>query len=118
LVTVLGLSLIACIVGGGLYLWARQEGLNPLTAIRLKISLTRGEDTLTTAAGTDPRFREFQVQPGELANTIALNLLTEGLITDADLFVDYVRYQQLDSQLEAGRTIFSKLRRWSRSPTR
>jgi UPF0755 protein len=102
LVTVLGLSLIACIVGGGLYVWARQEGLNPITAIRLKISLTRGEDTLTSPAGIDPQYRKFEVQPGDAAYTIALNLLAGGLITDADLFVDYVRYHRLDSQLEAG----------------
>jgi UPF0755 protein len=102
LVTVLGVSLIACIVGGGLYLWARQEGLNPITAIRLKISLTRGEDTLSSPAGTDPQYRRFEVQPGDSAYTIALNLLAGGLIADADLFVDYVRYHRLDSQLEAG----------------
>jgi UPF0755 protein len=102
IVTFLGLSLIVCVVGGGLYLWARQEGLNPITAIRLKISLTRSEDKLTTPAGTDPRFHEFQVQFGDSAYAIALNLQTEGLITDSDLFVDYVRYHRLDSQLEAG----------------
>jgi UPF0755 protein len=102
LASFLGMTLIACIVGGGLYLWARQEGLNPVTAIRLKISLSRHADQLTTPAGTDPQYREFDVQPGDSAYTIALNLLTEGLITDADLFVDYVRYHQLDSQLEAG----------------
>ena len=98
----LGLGLITCIVGGGLYAWARQEGLNPVTAIRLKISLTRNEDKLTTPAGTDERFREFEVLYGDSAYTIAQNLLAEGLITDADLFVDYVRYHRLDSQLEAG----------------
>ncbi len=102
LASFLGTLLIACIVGGGLYVWARQEGLNPVTAIRLKISLSRHADQLTTPAGTDPRFHEFEVQPGDSAYTIALNLLADGLITDTDLFVDYVRYHRLDSQLEAG----------------
>jgi UPF0755 protein len=98
----LGLTLVACIVGGGLYLWARQEGLNPVTAIRLKVSLTRHASQLTTPAGSDPRFHEFEVRPGDSAYTIALNLLTDGLITDASLFVDYVRYHRLDNRLEAG----------------
>ena len=102
IVIALALFLVACVVGGGLYLWARQEGLNPVTAIRLKIILTRNEDTLTSPAGSDERFREFEVQPGDSPYAIGLNLLAEGLITDADLFVDYARYHGLDRQLEAG----------------
>ncbi len=102
IVIALALFLVACVVGGGLYLWARQEGLNPVTAIRLKIILTRNEDTLTSPAGSDERFREFEVQPGDSPYAIGLNLLAEGLITDADLFVDYARYHGLDRQLETG----------------
>lgn len=102
IVILLGLFLVACVVGGGLYLWARQEGLNPVTAIRLKIALTRQEDALTTPAGTDPAYQRFEVQAGDTPYTVGLNLLTEGLITDADLFVDYVRYYGLDRQLETG----------------
>ncbi len=102
LAVVLGTLLVTCVVGGGLYLWARQEGLNPLTAIRLKIALTRQQDALTTPAGTDPTYREFTIAPGDTAYTVAQNLYAQGLITDPDLFVDYVRYHRLDGQLEAG----------------
>jgi UPF0755 protein len=102
LVVFLSVLLVSCVVGGGLYLWARQEGLNPVTAIRLKIRLTRYEDTLKSPAGPDDSFRKFEVQTGDTAGTIAVNLLMRGLITDPNLFVDYVRYYGLDSQLEAG----------------
>ena len=100
--SVLGVLLIACVVGAGVYLWARQEGLSPLTAIRLRVSLMRHEDTLTSPAGSDPQYRRFEVRPGDTAYTIAANLGAVGLITDANLFVDYVRYYRLDGALEAG----------------
>jgi UPF0755 protein len=101
-VVLLSAVLVACVIGGGLYLWARQETLNPITAIRLKISLTRHEDELQTPAGSDPTFHKFEVIAGDSAYTIAQGLQGQGLITNADLFVDYVRYYGLDSQLEAG----------------
>ncbi len=99
---VLGGTLVACVVGGGLYLWARQEGLDPLTAIRLRVRLAQHEDKLLRPAGTDPQFRQFEIRPGDTASTIAFNLEAAGLITDANLFVDYVRYHRLDNSLEAG----------------
>ena len=98
----LGILLIVCVVGAGVYLWARQEGLSPLTAIRLRISLMRNEDALTSPAGGDPQYRRFEVRPGDTAYSIASNLGAAGLITDPDLFVDYVRYYRLDGELEAG----------------
>jgi UPF0755 protein len=101
-VSFLGVLLIAGVVGGGLYFWARQEGLDPLTAIRLRVSLMRHESGLTSPAGGDPQYRRFEVRPGDTAYSIASNLSNAGLITDADLFVDYVRYYRLDGSLEAG----------------
>ncbi|MBN1680688.1 MAG: endolytic transglycosylase MltG [Anaerolineae bacterium] len=94
--------LLACVIVGGLYVWARQEGLNPVKAIQLKITLTLKDDDLNTAAGTDPTFRQFEIQAGDTAYTVSQNLRREGFITDSDLFVDYVQYHRLDVQLEAG----------------
>lgn len=102
----LAVGLVACLVLGGLYLWARNDapsGMNPLTAIQLKINLERNADQLTAPAGTDTAYREFEIIPGDSAYTVSQNLLAAGLITDPDLFVDYVRFYGLDVQLEAGR---------------
>lgn len=106
-VLVLGIVLVGCVAGAGLFLWARQEGLNPLKAIQLRISLERYEDELARPAGTDPQFRKFEILPGDTASAVASNLLAQSLITNADLFVDYVQYYGLDSRLEAG-TYFLK----------
>jgi UPF0755 protein len=102
IVFVLSISLVTCVVGGGLYLWARQEGLNPVKAIQLKISLARHDTELNTAAGSDPSYRRFEIAFGDTAATVANNLFMNGLITDQDLFLDYIEYHALDSQLEAG----------------
>jgi UPF0755 protein len=102
LVLILSVGLVVCVVGGGLVLWAYQEGLNPIKAVQLRINLARHNDVITSPAGPDDQFRQFEVQPGDSAYTIAQNLWAESLITDIDLFVDYVQYYQLDSQLEAG----------------
>ena len=106
-VLVLGIVLVGCVAGAGLFLWARQEGLNPLKAIQLRISLARHEDELARPAGTDPQFRKFEILPGDTASAVASNLSAQSLITNADLFVDYVQYYGLDSRLEAG-TYFLK----------
>jgi len=106
-VLVLGIVLVGCVAGAGLFLWARQEGLNPLKALQLRISLERHEDELARPAGTDPQFRKFEILPGDTASAVASNLLAQSLITNADLFVDYVQYYGLDSRLEAG-TYFLK----------
>ena len=102
LVLILGVLLLACVVGAGLFVWARQEGLNPLKAIQLRINLERHEDELSRPAGSDPQYRKVEILPGDTASIIASNLLAQNLITDAGLFVDYVQYYGLDSQLEAG----------------
>jgi UPF0755 protein len=101
-VLVLGIVLVTCVVGAGLFLWARQEGLNPLKAVQLRISLERHEDDLARPAGADPQLRKFEILPGDTASAIANNLVAQNLITNAGLFVDYVQYYGLDSQLEAG----------------
>jgi len=102
LALVLAAGLIACVAAAGLYLWARQDGLNPIRAIQLRIALSQREDELNTPAGTSDEYQRFVVNRGDSAYTIANNLLAQRLITDADLFVDYVQYHRLDSQLEAG----------------
>ncbi len=99
---VLGCVLVTCTAAGGLYLWARQEGLNPVKAIQLRLSLARSDEALNSPAGSDPAYRRFTVNSGDSASSIAANLLADGLITDSGLFVDYVVYHRLDSELEAG----------------
>ncbi len=58
---------------------------------------------LAQPAGTDPAPVAFEVQPGETAGQVAARLAALGLIRDANLLTRYLRYNGLDSRVEAGR---------------
>ncbi len=57
---------------------------------------------LAKPAGSDSRTITFTVQPGESVGQVATNLQRQGLIGDAELFRLYLRYNGLDSSVEAG----------------
>ncbi|MBN1579588.1 MAG: endolytic transglycosylase MltG [Anaerolineae bacterium] len=63
---------------------------------------------LVTPAGEDNTPVLFVVEPGETAGGIAARLEEEGLITDAQLFKTYVRFHDLDQNLEAGEHTLNK----------
>jgi UPF0755 protein len=56
-------------------------------------------------AGKDDTPVNFVVEPGETAGGIAARLEEEGLVSDAGLFKTYVRFNDLDANLEAGEHI-------------
>ena len=59
-------------------------------------------ETPATTAGTDTALRPFTVAPGETAAGVSARLLEQGLISDADLFRLYMRYNGIDRRLAAG----------------
>jgi UPF0755 protein len=61
----------------------------------------RYEDIITPA-GDDDVPVSFVVEPGESASSIAARLEEESLVSDAQLFKTYVRFYDLDANLEAG----------------
>jgi len=60
---------------------------------------------IISPAGTDDAPVNFVIEPGETASGIAARLEEEGLIADAGLFKTYVRFYDLDANLEAGEHI-------------
>ncbi|MBN1641899.1 MAG: endolytic transglycosylase MltG [Anaerolineae bacterium] len=58
--------------------------------------------------GTDDSPVSFVVEPGETAGGIAARLEEEGLVGDANLFKTYVRFHDLDANLEAGEHILRR----------
>jgi UPF0755 protein len=80
-------------------------GKGPVTALRdgaLLLILSRRTDELTTAYSNDDTAVRFTVEPGTPTRQIAQNLLSAGLIGDAELFVNYTAANDIDIQLEAG----------------
>ena len=80
-------------------------GGNPIDAaqtllFRLQLQSRRAE--LDTPVSGDETPVRFIVSYGDTPRAVATNLEANGLISDADLFVTYVRAEGLDTQIEAG----------------
>ena len=71
------------------------------TLIGLYLDLIRNND-LKRTMGNDPTPQLFIVNPGESVAQIGRNLQRQGLVRDGDLFRLYVRYNDLDSTINAG----------------
>jgi UPF0755 protein len=73
----------------------------PERALLLAFLSTRAAD-LNRPAGTDATPVVFSVQPGETAGRVAERLSARNLVVDAQLLTYYLRYQGIDSRVEAG----------------
>jgi UPF0755 protein len=71
------------------------------TLIGLYLDLVRNND-LGRPVSNDPTPQQFSVTPGESVAEIGRNLQQQGLVRDGDLFRLYVRYNSLDSTINAG----------------
>lgn len=106
----LALIAVAIIVGGGLWAARRSGGLSacnpgslgPAEEIALETYIQMHAEDLARPAGHDETPVTFVVEPGETAAEIAQRLQEAGLISDAELFRRYLRYEGLDTGLEAG----------------
>lgn len=80
-------------------------GDDPFTALRngsSEFAVFMRQDELNIPAGNSIDPVRFEVAPGTSTTQIAQNLFQRGLITNADLFVDYTIAENIDAQLEAG----------------
>ncbi|MCA9936879.1 MAG: endolytic transglycosylase MltG [Anaerolineales bacterium] len=81
--------------------------LNPIERLYLQNYLTNREPQLQQPAGSATVPVSFTINSGETADTIAANLASANMLNDTQLFINYLRYYGLDSQLEAGDFILS-----------
>jgi UPF0755 protein len=76
--------------------------LNPARRLYLQTYLVTNAGALAQPVGDGVEAVEFVIEPGQSAATIAGNLAQAGLLDDATLLLNYLRYHGLDAQLEAG----------------
>ncbi|MGQ9909281.1 MAG: endolytic transglycosylase MltG [Candidatus Flexifilum sp.] len=87
------------------------SGGDPIGVVRtalLRLQLAGREADLDRSISDDPTPVRFRINPGDTPRIIAANLVASGLIADADLFVDFVRVEGIDTQLEAGTYFLSR----------
>ncbi|MFN8377085.1 MAG: endolytic transglycosylase MltG [Anaerolineae bacterium] len=102
--------LVACGVISGVGILVLTGG-NPVAAAQqlvFRIQLASRQDDLNSPISTDATPVRFMVAAGETPRIVAQNLVDSGLIKDADLFVTFVRANDLDTQIEAGTYFLSK----------
>ncbi len=78
---------------------------NPISFVQTAIirwQITARGDDLDQSIGTDATPIRFVIASGDTPRGVALNLFEANLIADADLFVDYLRANNLDREIEAG----------------
>ncbi|MCP4356955.1 MAG: endolytic transglycosylase MltG [Chloroflexi bacterium] len=79
-----------------------SPSLNPVERLYLQTYLAGQAEQLQQPVGGGVTAVSFTVNSGESANQIAANLAQTGLLPDTELFLNYLRFYGLDSQLEAG----------------
>lgn len=102
---VIGAALLlvaAVIAGGALFVISGGQPVDYVQKALIRLSLSGRQAELNRPYSADTAPQRFTVSMGDTPRLIAQNLVSASLITDADLFVDYVRLNDLDTQLEAG----------------
>lgn len=100
IVIVLFLLAIAC--GGTLLIVSGGQPVDFVQTNLIRLRLASRDADLNSSVGTDATPERFTIAAGDTPRVIAANLVRAGLIRDADLFVDYVRANDIDVELEAG----------------
>lgn len=87
------------------------EGVNPNLSVPerfyLQNYISSRAEQLAAPIGSGDADVPFTIASGQTGNEIALNLASAGLLPDTELFLNYLRYFGLDSQLEAGDFLLS-----------
>ncbi len=81
---------------------AVNADLNPAESVLLGSYLALNQTALDTPYGGDQATIAFEIAPGQSATEVADRLVILGIIGDAELLRNYLRYYGLDRQLEAG----------------
>jgi UPF0755 protein len=97
------LLLIAGIVAlGVLFVISGGQPVDFVQKALIRVALSSRQSDLGRAVSADTTPTRFTVASGDTPRRIAQNLTAQNLITDANLFVDYVRLNDLDTKLQAG----------------
>lgn len=89
-------------LGEGLDRAAANPNLSQAQRVYLEYYLTEHAAELQRPAGTAAGPQPFTIATGQGADTIAGNLQAAGLLTNTELFLNYLTYYGLDSGLVAG----------------
>ncbi|MBZ0278964.1 MAG: endolytic transglycosylase MltG [Anaerolineae bacterium] len=90
------------VLGGVAFILWGDDIVDFVQVALIRYSLSSKQAELLLPAGTDDTPIRFVIEPGDSPKIIADRLQNWSLILDSALFVDYVRANTLDTQLQAG----------------
>lgn len=96
------------LAAGVLFLISGGRPVDFVQKTLLGIALSSRQDDLNRPFSEDTTPLRFTINPGDTPRVIAQALVEASLIRDGQLFVDYVRLNDLDRQLEAGTYFLSR----------
>jgi UPF0755 protein len=96
------LLLMAILCVGALFIVSGGQPVDFVQTSLVRLRLAGRQDDLNRSVGTDTTPVRFTISAGDTPRVIANNLYNAGLILDRDLFVDFVRANDIDVELEAG----------------
>ncbi|MBL8145539.1 MAG: endolytic transglycosylase MltG [Anaerolineae bacterium] len=85
-----------------LFVVTNGNPVDTLQNLAFRVQLSSRQSELNTPVGSDETPVRFMVAAGDTPRIVAQNLAAAGLIRDAELFVTFVRANDLDTQIEAG----------------
>lgn len=96
-------------VGGLSTILGRSDNpaLEPIEEAYLRAYLNNNQLALSEPAGAGTLPVSFTISPGSSANQIATELEAVQLLNNRELFLNYIRYNGIDAQLEAGDYVLS-----------
>lgn len=95
-------AVIVLISGAALLMISNGRPVDFVQTALIRLALSGRSDDLALRISSDTTPVRFEVASGEFPRQIANRLVAANLIIDAELFVDYVRANHLDTELEAG----------------
>jgi UPF0755 protein len=102
------MGVIAAICGATIFiLWGDQ--IRDFVQVALaRYAVSSNQDVLNIGVSSDDSPIRFVVEMGDTPRIIATNLLSDGLIADDELFLNYVRANDMATDLEAGTYFFNQ----------
>lgn len=101
------LLFFAAVSFGFLFILSGGDPVGYIRTTYVRIIIASQQEELDTPAGVVDTEQIFKVTIGDTPTAIANNLFNAGLITDTELFLNYLIAEEIDRQLEAG-TYFLK----------
>lgn len=98
---VAGIFLLA-VAAGFLVIISGGQPVDFIQTAFLRIVISSRQEDLETAYSSDDTLRRFEVVSGDTPAQVGNRLVTEQIIRDAELFVNYMRVENLDTQLRDG----------------